>query len=1073
MSENISGDSAEKGFAVGHGLLAAAETLNSSMGEASSSPPMSGMAGGPGGGQADHEAQIPRPVGSHLTNTLKLFASLGLSPSDLDVLAKMPPEKVSVESLPDLLMQLKNRKVEANRHMPSDPADGPYHGNMDNWGDVHGGKLNTSMSQTSSRGSRHDFGYRSVQDPSRSYSPTDYDDRGSGLNRGRWFSDLDRDTYHGLDVGRSSSADSMFMQRRMGSPSQGKVQDYFGVIPRMFPHVCSLCDFDVHSAMEWTQHTNGLRHSENRRRLLQMYTDWSPQMSSIRSTELHCLGSENRLGGLLGHSPQDMGMQRGGMSSSWGSSPGFSRRSQPFSRPGKFRSRVVVLKYERKPLSSNGLWALAKPFGTVCESLVLKKKAFLEMSSHEEAQAMADYYQRKTARVHGKEVHVYLSQDLLVIEKEPLKDNRRAAKDGPSQVVFLSNLPRDADISKDLLAAAEKFGIVEKHLFFKKEAFVQMQSPEDAEMLVKYYTLNPLTINSRTIRLNICTKYKTLVVNPLRSGADASGRDSRSSKTDSRRHRSSSATGPIEKPEVPSEDDVESGDVVVGVVESDENEEDVKEEEMAPSADVEQPEPEDRTAKDGCDETVAEKEGGGGGGGEARDDYPKAKEGGDDAEKMVQPDLSESTEAAKYEETEHAPQAEGDECPEEAADKQSVQSGEPGPSENLDEFVTLDELEQEEVSDQPDSGDGAQVKGSEKTVGMRVVRIIGYKRGPGYLDQMMSLAKPFGTVVRHLILYVRPEAFLELSSEEEAKAMVSFYNRNVIPSICGKPVKIYHSQTYATIQVRLYPHPTLSLTKDCELKVVFLPPQSRKVLYVSRYPEHASDADILKIAAPFGEVKRYLMNRSRNECFIEMERGDDAREMAEAYNANPPKLHGKQLTVYVAAKYKELRHGIRPPTPEPEEQRAAKRDRAEMDGSTMMDEDPLPKKTKEESSAEQQEVVEAAQDKPAEIQQIKCDETEIISAAAAAAEKPAESKDSASNQDAVKPETTSLGPYEADVSVGTEFVKIGYFCKLCFLFYSNEHSAKVLHCRGKAHYENLKKYLDQKKTKEDPNSGSK
>uniref|UniRef100_A0AAY4E6C4 Uncharacterized protein n=1 Tax=Denticeps clupeoides TaxID=299321 RepID=A0AAY4E6C4_9TELE len=989
MSENISGDSAEKGFAVGHGLLAAAETLNSSMGEASSSPPMSGMAGGPGGGQADHEAQIPRPVGSHLTNTLKLFASLGLSPSDLDVLAKMPPEKVSVESLPDLLMQLKNRKVEANRHMPSDPADGPYHGNMDNWGDVHGGKLNTSMSQTSSRGSRHDFGYRSVQDPSRSYSPTDYDDRGSGLNRGRWFSDLDRDTYHGLDVGRSSSADSMFMQRRMGSPSQGKVQDYFGVIPRMFPHVCSLCDFDVHSAMEWTQHTNGLRHSENRRRLLQMYTDWSPQMSSIRSTELHCLGSENRLGGLLGHSPQDMGMQRGGMSSSWGNGSVFVIiKNYVRSAPPQFRSRVVVLKYERKPLSSNGLWALAKPFGTVCESLVLKKKAFLEMSSHEEAQAMADYYQRKTARVHGKEVHVYLSQDLLVIELKQGSpaDNRRAAKDGPSQVVFLSNLPRDADISKDLLAAAEKFGIVEKHLFFKKEAFVQMQSPEDAEMLVKYYTLNPLTINSRTIRLNICTKYKTLV------GADASGRDSRSSKTDSRRHRSSSATGPIEKPEVPSEDDVESGDVVVGVVESDENEEDVKEEEMAPSADVEQPEPEDRTAKDGCDETVAEKEGGGGGGGEARDDYPKAKEGGDDAEKMVQPDLSESTEAAKYEETEHAPQAEGDECPEEAADKQLA-------------------------------------------VLYLVVRIIGYKRGPGYLDQMMSLAKPFGTVVRHLILYVRPEAFLELSSEEEAKAMVSFYNRNVIPSICGKPVKIYHSQTYATIQVRLYPHPTLSLTKDCELKVVFLPPQSRKVLYVSRYPEHASDADILKIAAPFGEVKRYLMNRSRNECFIEMERGDDAREMAEAYNANPPKLHGKQLTVYVAAKYKELRHGIRPPTPEPEEQRAAKRDRAEMDGSTMMDEDPLPKKTKEESSAEQQEVVEAAQDKPAEV--------------------------------------IMVNYVFISYAINIVFVKIGYFCKLCFLFYSNEHSAKVLHCRGKAHYENLKKYLDQKKTKEDPNSGSK
>lgn len=42
------------------------------------------------------------------------------------------------------------------------------------------------------------------------------------------------------------------------------------------------------------------------------------------------------------------------------------------------------------------------------------------------------------------------------------------------------------------------------------QAFVQLGTPEDAEMLVKYYSVNPLTIRGRPIRLNICTKYKTL-----------------------------------------------------------------------------------------------------------------------------------------------------------------------------------------------------------------------------------------------------------------------------------------------------------------------------------------------------------------------------------------------------------------------------------------------------------------------------------------------------------------------------------------------------------------------------------
>lgn len=42
------------------------------------------------------------------------------------------------------------------------------------------------------------------------------------------------------------------------------------------------------------------------------------------------------------------------------------------------------------------------------------------------------------------------------------------------------------------------------------QAFVQLGTPEDAEMLVKYYSVNLLTIKGRPIRLNLCTKYKTL-----------------------------------------------------------------------------------------------------------------------------------------------------------------------------------------------------------------------------------------------------------------------------------------------------------------------------------------------------------------------------------------------------------------------------------------------------------------------------------------------------------------------------------------------------------------------------------
>jgi len=39
---------------------------------------------------------------------------------------------------------------------------------------------------------------------------------------------------------------------------------------------------------------------------------------------------------------------------------------------------------------------------------------------------------------------------------------------------------------------------------------------------------------------------------------------------------------------------------------------------------------------------------------------------------------------------------------------------------------------------------------------------------------------------------------------------------------------------------------------------------------------------------------------------------------------------------------------------------------------------------------------------------------------------------------------------------GVEFVKMGYYCRICFLFYSNEDTAKKIHCSSQAHYDKLK-----------------
>ncbi|TKS65458.1 Matrin-3 [Collichthys lucidus] len=984
MSQKSQLDGGQKHFAVGRGLLAAAETLNFSMNEQRSGRQMGGVASGVGvGGGGGMEGKdggskmSRRGTGSHLGNTMKLFASLGLSPSDLDALAEIPEEDISVETLPHILMTLKSRKGDtAERRAPSSMSSdaSTYRGGRDSWDDMHMGRMgDASLGPGSARAQNSsDFGFGSLQDsaPGRGFG-LNYGGLSGGGSREGQYSELSRrDSYGGLGMG-SQAADPVFMQRRMGAPSNGKVQDFLGVLPAMFPHVCSLCDFDVHSTMEWNQHTNGLRHAENRRVLLDMYPDWNPGLSSGRSGGT--LDTPNLSAGLLGPAPMSS-VQTGGMSSGWGGigGSGLSGKNQP--GPNKLRSRVVVVKYDRRPLSNKTLFAFTEPFGCLREHLVLKNKAFLEMNSHEEALDMVNYYEQNPAALYGKAITFYLSKRLLVIEKDERSSDRtsdrpmdramdrpvREVKGQSSQVVFFSNLPREEEKKKELLTIAGRFGLVEKHLFLTDQAFVQLGTPEDAEMLVKYYSVNQLTIKGRPIRLNICTKYKTLNVNRRQGSGGGGGTSSASyssgARTSSSSVRTSSSTKSSSKSRSREEkkkeeeenkvkpEEEEEEEEVSGVMEGDnEGGEEVREEQVT-EGDAEGEEPD---STEPVKETMEDSE-------EAKQEKEKEVRRHLNTElssdwlvvSQSQPstprpahvtfsqvpegdDVTDDTRADVGVTDGDAEQGAGPEGQTEPAESEEPENKEPEPAEsklnfdetslrnlevqlipelsnssldsgsdcdvtviqmdqdfldNMEDFVTLDELaeDEDEADRESDSIDNS------RTGGMRVVNVVGFRRGYNFLSELLGLAKPFGNVVKHLVLDLRPEAYLQFDTEEEARAMAKFYsNNNVTASVCGRPVRISHSMSYPTIQCG-----------------------SSKVVYVGQIPSSKySDDAILKLAEPFGRVRKYFLNRLKRECFIEMENAEDAEQMAEDCKANPPKFNGKRLTVYVSRKYRQLKHG--------------------------------------------------------------------------------------------------------------------------------------------------------------------
>uniref|UniRef100_A0A087XEM9 Matrin-type domain-containing protein n=1 Tax=Poecilia formosa TaxID=48698 RepID=A0A087XEM9_POEFO len=379
---------------------------------------------------------------------MKLFSSLGLSPSDLDALAQIPDEDITMETLPRILMQLKSRKGAAGERGAA-ASEAAFRGGRDGWDPSPGQARNQSSG---------DFGFGSMRDG-----------YGSGSGSGSGY-------------GMGVSSDPLFMQRRMGAPSSGKIQDFLGVAPPMYPHVCSLCDFDVHSSMEWNHHTAGLRHAENRRRLLDMYPDWEPGRRGRRD-------GPNLSAGLLGPSPMSSG-PLGGMSSSWG---GRGRSELPMGqntfwcRP-QLRSRVVVVKYDRKPLSNKTLFAFTETFGRLREHpLRFAPQAFLEMESHEAAANMVAFYKQHPTKLYGKPVTFYLSQRLMVIEKshrgaDPAADRpSRDVVGHGSKVVFFANLPKDDDQKKELLTIARRFGTVDKHLFLTDQVTIRTASEPDRD----------------------------------------------------------------------------------------------------------------------------------------------------------------------------------------------------------------------------------------------------------------------------------------------------------------------------------------------------------------------------------------------------------------------------------------------------------------------------------------------------------------------------------------------------------------------------------------------------------------
>ncbi|KAJ8266430.1 hypothetical protein GJAV_G00130330 [Gymnothorax javanicus] len=936
------------------------------------------------------------------SSSLNLYAALGLSPEDVDALAQIPESEMSVETLPHLIMQLKAKKAPSSEQTVASPPKGDA-------------KNDQEDKQTD--------GTDGVPQQSTSKPPV-HSQSADGSNNKT------------VSQERSGSVRSRKEPRHYKSSAEGsppkfplstQMDDFHGVMPWSFPHTCSLCYCILYSTATWNDHLNGSRHEESRRKFFRTH----PEL------DLRDAPGRERDGG-------DGPVRRDSRSSSsrkrpypMDFGPG-ERHFHPTDRhmhlKPKAGTKVVVAKFVRGSVCVEDLLTLAKPFGTVVKHLIFPVKGFLEFSSHKEAVDMVTHYASKPAYVKDTKLALYLSPVVGSIHTPRLDRLDRPPKRPSHAVVCFSHLPPDKDSESELLEVAKMFGEVRNSKAYDNEVFIEMEDWNDAEIMVKYYHSNSLKIFGKNVRVGMSShKLPRSSPDPLRKGDSSrslsKGKEASKSSHLKDKEKTSSQKDVTEKKneQLKATDEL----VEIGLGSEEEDEQGTKVEDEPANT------KEESGKADAADESVVEEPSG-------PTNASKKEESEGSGVEMDQnlgtTPAEEQPEKSEENLGEVAPSpapAEEPSAGEDSADTtMESKDMEDYPDEdedfdfpdNMDDFVTLDEL---------DNDAGESIDSNDDSEGGKVVAVRRIRKGSGLVRSLLNLAEPFGGVRNHSINFYRQEALLELESHEAARKMIKFYQGSRKALIFGRPVYISMCRTLQELE-----------------------DPSGKSIYISMLPlQKYSDISLLRLAQPYGKVTAYHLNWRQRKCYIQMDTVEAAQKMIDKYLLRPPKFYGAVIRI-CACKKGDSQIPWRLPVKynmwcEQQKIRQAERDKQAEEAKAKMEAEAKTEngQSGESSSAKKTATEDGGQSSISDGE-----------GATSAADKTAGQTGDKEEEEEEKssPVQGPLGPYQPNNPVGVDYIvqRTGFFCKLCKVFYTNEKTAKSLHCSSLAHYQKLKMKLD-------------
>uniref|UniRef100_A0A8C6ENV9 Zinc finger protein 638 n=1 Tax=Marmota marmota marmota TaxID=9994 RepID=A0A8C6ENV9_MARMA len=356
-----------------------------------------------------------------------------------------------------------------------------------------------------------------------------------------------------------SHADVQKMKRL---PTPSMMNDYYAASPRIFPHLCSLCNVECSHLKDWIQHQNTSTHIESCRQLRQQYPDWNPEILPSRRNEGN--RKENETPRRRSHSPSPRRSRRSS------SSHRFHRSRSPIRYPYRPRSRSprichrFISRY-RSRSRSRSPYRIRNPFrgSPKCyRSVSPERTSKRSVRSSDRKKALEDVVQRSG---HGaefnKQKHLEAvdtghspAQKPKVVSgtKPPVKSisstksdanlgghsarksknleddtlpeckqvsgkavslQRKLRKEQSlhyGSVLLLSELPEDGCTEEDIRKIFQPFGKVNDVLIvpYRKEAYLEMEFKEAITAVMKYTETSPLVIKGKSVKISVPGKKK-------------------------------------------------------------------------------------------------------------------------------------------------------------------------------------------------------------------------------------------------------------------------------------------------------------------------------------------------------------------------------------------------------------------------------------------------------------------------------------------------------------------------------------------------------------------------------------